>query len=236
MGIATAAVGLLTLLGCAEQEEAAPSQDTGTTAPLAPLAPLAPTSQPGETASTDSPTSTTATTRAPTGTTGAPVTTAGSVSSSTAPQSAGTTLPGLSGDFSVTYPPGWAASGQMQATAFAAGATCGSALIVDRANPEGSGPGAQVEQSYVQVCGKGLDGKTLPDFMSSTYGSTGGFQATTLAGRPAFVSRAGTASTSFVDTSSRRYQVVTGVTASAELRPMRLAQVEQIVGSLTLPN
>jgi hypothetical protein len=123
----------------------------------------------------------------------------------------------------------------MVATAFANGATCGSAAIVDRAPPSLSGPGPSVEQSFVQVCWRPLDGRTLAQFMAATYGSAGGFEATTLAGKPAFVSRAGTSATYFVDTSSRRYQVATAVVASAELQPRRLAEVEQILASLSLP-
>ena len=124
----------------------------------------------------------------------------------------------------------------MQATAFANGATCGSALIVDRAPPADSGPGARVEQSYVQVCWRPLDGQTLAAFMAATYGSVGGFQTTTLAGRPAYVSRAGTSSTYFLDTSARRYQVVTSDTATAALEATRLAEVDRILKSLTLPS
>lgn len=124
----------------------------------------------------------------------------------------------------------------MQATAFANGATCGSAAIVDRAPPTDSGPGARVEQSYVQVCWRPLDGQTLAAFMAATYGSVGGFQTTTLASRPAYVSRAGTSSTYFVDTASRRYQVVASVTATAALEATRLAEVDRILKSLTLPS
>ncbi len=135
--------------------------------------------------------------------------------------------------FSLRHPEGWGAAGLVQATAFAAGATCSSSLIVDRAPPPDAGLGASVEQSFVQVCWKGQEGKSLAEFMAATYGGGGGFQPTTLAGRPALVSRAGTSATYFVDTRSRRYQVVTGVAASEGLRATRLAQVDQVLGSLT---
>lgn len=138
--------------------------------------------------------------------------------------------------FAVDYPPGWGPAGRLLATAFANGATCGSAAIVDRALPNDAGPGASIEQSLVQVCWRARDGTTLQEFMAATYGSAGGFEATTLAGRPAVVSRAGTSSTFFVDTSTRRYQLATAVAASGELEPKRLAEVEHILGSLSLPD
>jgi hypothetical protein len=136
--------------------------------------------------------------------------------------------------FTVTYPDGWGPAGRLLGTAFANGATCGSAVIVDRAQPEGSGQGTQVEQSLVQVCWQPRGSSSLADFMAATYGSAGGFEATTLAGKPAFVSLAGTSSTYFVDTSARRYQIATAVAASPELEATRLAEVERILSSLTL--
>lgn len=166
-----------------------------------------------------------------TSTPGATTTRPGSgATSSTGPGPSGTT------DFTVDYPTGWGPAGPVLATAFASGATCRAALIVDNAGPAGSGPGASVEQSFVQLCWKGLEGKTLAQFMTATYGASTGFQATTLAGRPAQVSKAGTSSTYFVDTSTRRYQVTTGVSASDALRATRQAQVDRILASLTLPN
>ncbi len=184
--------------------------------PTTTLAPQASTTS-GPQASTTRPTSVTASTTQ---------TTRGSTATTAA----------ASRDFTVEYPSGWGAAGQLQATAFSNGATCGSAVIIDRAPPDGSGPGARVEQSYVQVCWRPIDGRTLAAFMAATYGSVGGFQTTTLAGRPAYVSRAGTSSTSFVDTPSRRYQVVTSVTATAALEATRLAEVDRILKSLTLPS
>lgn len=132
------------------------------------------------------------------------------------------------------YPDGWGPAGRLLGTAFANGATCGSAVIVDRAEPGGSGPGASIEQSLVQVCWRPLDGSSLSDFMASTYGAAGGFEATTLAGRPAFVSRAGNSSTYFVDTAGRRYQVATAVAASPDLEARRLGEVAQILDTLSL--
>lgn len=221
MGLA-AAFGSVALLGCAGDDKASISRGeesttsvpapTTTPAPTTMSAP-APSTTSGPQASTTRPTSTTPTTRGTTATTAA-----------------------ASRDFTMEYPAGWGPAGQIQATAFANGATCGSALIVDRAPPEGSGPGARVEQSYVQVCWRPLDGQTLAAFMAATYGSVGGFQTTTLAGRPAYVSRAGTSSTYFVDTSARRYQVVTSVTATAAIEATRLAEVDRTLKSLTLPS
>ncbi|HET7720117.1 MAG TPA: hypothetical protein VFK43_09140 [Acidimicrobiales bacterium] len=217
MGVA-AALGSVALLGCGGAEKASISRGDGSTTsvPTTTPAPQSTTTsgaQGSTTRPTSAPASTTPTTRGATGTTAA-----------------------ASRDFTVEYPTGWGPGGQLQATAFANGATCGSAVIVDRAPPDGSGPGARVEQSYVQVCWRPLDGQTLSAFMAATYGSVGGFQTTTLAGRPAYVSRAGTSSTSFVDTSTRRYQVVTSVTATAALEATRLAEVDRILRSLTLPS
>lgn len=214
-----AALGSVALAGCGGDENASISrgeESTSTSVPTTTPAPQSSTTS-GPQASTTAPTSATA---------------------STTPTTRGTTATtaAASRDFTVEYPPGWGPAGQMQATAFANGATCGSAAIVDRAPPEGSGPGARVEQSYVQVCWRPVDGQTLAAFMAATYGSVGGFQTTTLAGRPAYVSRAGTSSTYFVDASSRRYQVVASVTASPELEATRLGEVDRILKSLTLPS
>lgn len=216
LGLA-AAFGSFALLGCGGDEKASISRAEGSTSTSVPAPTTAPASQPSTTpgpqSTTTPPASSTPTTRSTTGTTAA-----------------------ASRDFTVEYPSGWGPAGQLQATAFANGATCGSAVIVDRAPPNDSGPGARVEQSYVQVCWRPVDGQTLAAFMAATYGSVGGFQTTTLAGRPAYVSRAGTSSTYFVDTPARRYQVVTSVTAAAALEATRLGEVDRILKSLTLPS
>lgn len=214
-----AALGSVALVGCGDADKASISrreESTSTSVPTTMPAPQSSTtsgSQESTTRPTSAPGSTTPTTSGTTGTTAA-----------------------ASRDFTVEYPPGWGPGGQLQATAFATGATCGSAVIIDRAPPQDSGPGARVEQSYVQVCWRPIDGQTLAAFMAATYGSVGGFQTTTLAGRPAYVSRAGTSSTSFVDTPTRRYQIVTAVTASAALEATRLGEVDRILKSLTLPS
>lgn len=213
-----AAIGSVALVGCGGADKASVSRgEESTSTSVSTTGPAQSSTTSGPQASTPGPTSatvaTTPTTRGTTGTTAA-----------------------ASRDFTVEYPPGWAPGGQLQATGFANGATCGSAVIVDRAPPNDSGPGARVEQSYVQVCWRPLDGQSLAAFMAATYGSAGGFQTTTLAGRPAYVSRAGTSSTYFVDTSTRRYQVVTAVTASAALEATRLGEVDRILKSLTLPS
>lgn len=226
-GVRLAAVllGFVALVGCGGGDE--------------PAAPRASDSVPSTTQVPDS------STTPPTSTSSGPTSPAATSTTATPPPGATTSRPspssttprsGSTDAFTVEYPPGWGPSGQVLATAFANGATCGSALIVDRALPADAGPGASIEQSFVQVCWKGLDGKTLAEFMAATYGPNSGFQATTLAGRPAQVSRAGTSSTFFVDTSTRRYQVTAAVAASAELRPTRQAQVERILASLSLPN
>jgi hypothetical protein len=222
--LATVLVGVVALVGCGDGDEPAASSAADS---------LPASTQPGETTTAPAPSTSTST----------PATIAAGGSTTTVSRNPGATSttaanprPGATGDFSVDYPTGWGPSGQVLATAFATGATCGSALIVDNAGPAGSGPGASVEQSFVQVCWKGLEGKTLAQFMAATYGTGGGFQATTLAGRPAQVSKAGTSATYFLDTSTRRYQVTTGVAASESLRAARQAQVDHVLASLTLPS
>lgn len=219
--LAVALVGTVVLAGCGRGES--------TVSRAADSVPT--TSQPAESTtapSTSTPAPSTTTAGGSTATTRrSPATT--SATTTTAPR------PGATGDFSVDYPSGWGPAGQVLATAFATGATCGSALIVDNAAPANSGPGASVEQSFVQVCWKGLEGKTLAQFMAATYGTGIAFETTTLAGRPAQVSRAGSSATYFLDTSSRRYQVTTGVAASDALRAARQAQVNQVLATLTLP-
>lgn len=220
--LAVALVGVVAFVGCGGGD--------GKPAASGPQDGVPTTSSPADTTTT----TLGATTSTPGATSGTTATTARGGTTTAPPATA--PRPGATGDFSVEYPSGWAPAGQVLATAFASGATCGSALIVDRNDPAGSGPGASVEQSFVQVCWKGLEGKTLAQFMTATYGATTGFQATTLAGRPAQVSQAGTSSTYFVDTSTRRYQVTTGVAASDALRATRQAQVGHILATLTLPN
>lgn len=222
-----ALVGVLVIAACGGGSDGAnPASTTaGVTGSTA-------ASQPAPTTGTGPETSLGSTTVPSVPTTGATATSAPSATSS--PPT--TVAPPGPTDFSVVHPPGWGPSGPVQATAFAAGASCGAALIVDRAPPAGSGPGPSVEQSYVQLCWKARDGQTLDQFMAATYGSAGGFQPTTLAGRPAYRLSSGASSTAFVDTSARRYQVVTAVIASDELRATRQAEVDRILASLSLPS
>lgn len=227
MGFAVAMVGLVAVVACGDSGGTSSPRAEATTSTSA--AGMSTSSAPGPAPSSTMPGPTQAST-APATNTSVPAT------NSTAATTPTTAAQGAPTDFSVTYPTGWGPSGQVQATAFAAGATCRSALIVDRAPPAASGPGASIEQSYVQLCWKGHEGRTLAEFMAATYGSAGGFSTTTLAGRPAFVSRSGTTATFFVDTSARRYQVVTAVNATTDLTPTRQAEVERILSSLSLPS
>lgn len=230
MATAAAIVALVALAGCDSGGDEAGTAGRSTSPPTTTtIAAGAPTST---TAGSGGPTTST-TPGSPSSTTPTP-TARGDRPPSSAPPAGQTLRTGPVEGVTVDYPPGWGPAGQLQATAFANGATCGSAAIVDRALPPNAGPGAQIEQSFVQFCWRGLDGQALPEFMAATYGSAGGFQPTTLAGRPAFVSRAGTSSTYFVDTASRRYQVATAVTASPALEATRLAEVQRILSSLSL--
>lgn len=228
VSFATALVGLLTLVGCGGREPVAASRES-TSLPLAAPSPTDTTA--GRLSTTSAP--------AP-GPSATSPQTSGDLASNDPHSPAPLAGEGPQGDsvegFTVSYPAGWGPAGRLQATAFANGATCGSAAIVDRAAPGDSGPGASIEQSFVQICWRELDGMSLAEFMAATYGTAGGFEPVTLAGRPAVVSRAGNSSTSFVDTSTRRYQVATAVIASPELTPVRLGEVEHILESLSLPD
>lgn len=140
--------------------------------------------------------------------------------------------------WSIERPPGWREHGAIQATAFAAGARCRSAVIVDRQPPSGSGPAAPgVERSLVQVCARPRsDELSLEAWMQREYrAGFGDFVATDLGGRPAF--RAGPldrAATVFTQTSTHRLQIVTSAQARPALLDRRRSQVRRIVASLTL--
>lgn len=226
MATAAAIVALVALAGCDGGGDEVGTAGRSTSAPTTAGAVTSTTADSGGPTTSTTPGSPSSTTQTPTSRGGGP--------SSSAPPAGQTPRTAPVEGVTVDYPPGWGPAGQLQATAFANGATCGSAAIVDRALPPNAGPGAQIEQSFVQFCWRGLDGQALPEFMAATYGSAGGFQPTTLAGRPAFVSRAGTSSTYFVDTAGRRYQVATAVTASPALEATRLAEVQRILSSLSL--
>ena len=75
--------------------------------------------------------------------------------------------------YALFYPDGWTVGGLVAATEFAVGAQCQSVRIVDFEPPPDSGLGAQVLQSFVQVCAK-LVWKDVPlaDFMHQTYGAS----------------------------------------------------------------
>ncbi|MGH9136718.1 MAG: hypothetical protein ACRD0G_06680 [Acidimicrobiales bacterium] len=139
--------------------------------------------------------------------------------------------------FRLSYPPGWSPAGLELPSEFAQDAECASVKIVDRAPPPESG-GAQapsIEQSVVQVCSRPADGSTLEEFMRTTYGADlAGFEATTLAGHPAYGQQSREFSIFFLDAGGRRYQVRTSVVAAPELESTRLAEVEQILQTLTI--
>jgi hypothetical protein len=229
LATASAMVGVLSLAGCGGGDDAG-TAGRSTSVPSSVGAP------PSTTAAGTGPFTST-TTGSPSSTAGpnpATTTPGGTNPTSTVPPAGQTPRTGPLEGVTLDYPPGWGPAGQLLATAFASGATCGSAAIVDRDLPPNAGPGAMVEQSFVQFCWRGLDGRTLADFMAATYGSVGGFQPTTLGGRPAFVSSAGTSATYFVDTPTRRYQVSTSVVASSALEATRLAEVQRILSTLSL--
>lgn len=139
--------------------------------------------------------------------------------------------------YRLSFPSDWRVTGLVQATGFASGADCESVEVIDFAPPEGSGPTAVRLHSFVQVCSlQTMDAATLEEFMRRTYGAgwMAQFAAIDLSGVPAFQATTGPrASTIFVQTRSRRLQIVTGVVAASDRRAQRLSQVREILRSVS---
>ena len=139
---------------------------------------------------------------------------------------------------SLSYPPDWTADGPVVATQFSAGAQCRSVRIVDFEPPADSGAAAPLEHSFVQVCGRPVaTGVSLDAYMQETYGESLArrFAQTDLNGTPAYRSRGqGTSLVIYARSGTGLVQVVAGVTAAPEHEALRRAQVERILGGLTL--
>jgi hypothetical protein len=155
-------------------------------------------------------------------------------------QSTGTTPPTASGTigdvagFNLDYPEGWHETGLVISTEFAAGAECVAALIVDQAPPTDPAQAGFVLQSGVQVCARPVDGDSLDTYMESVYGTAiSEFTRSESDGVVEYRSDDGLESHTFAQTGSNRYQVTTFVTADPDLVEERLAQVQQILASLT---
>jgi hypothetical protein len=158
----------------------------------------------------------------------------------TATTATNTTSPSTSGTIrdvtglSLSYPAGWHETGIVISTEFAAEADCVAALIVDQAPPTDPAQAGFVLQSGVQVCAKPLDGESLDTYMESVYGSAiSGFTRSESDGVVEYRRNGGLESHALVQTDSYRYQVTTFVTADPDLEEERLAQVRQILASLT---
>jgi len=140
--------------------------------------------------------------------------------------------------YSLDYPPDWKVQGQVVATDFALGAQCQSVEIVDFLPPEGSGPGAVILHSFVQICARPLgDGLTLEAFMRQTYGEALGtqFEATQLGDVPAYRTKLnGPDATVFVHTDRYRLQIVSAVVAEPAMEEARAAEIRQVLESLVV--
>jgi hypothetical protein len=137
--------------------------------------------------------------------------------------------------YALLYPSEWSVEGQVAATEFAIGSRCRSVRVVDYGPPSGSGPGAEVRQSFVQVCGKPIeDGKSLEDFMRRTYGDklARTFVMADFNGLSVYRSREEQPTrTIFTEMRNHRIQIYCSVVADLEKSPMRRVQVENILAS-----
>ena len=140
--------------------------------------------------------------------------------------------------YSLFYPEGWSVTGQVVATEFAVDAPCRSVRVVDFEPPPDAGPGAEVLQSFVQVCWKPLsDGSTLHEFMRSTYGAAylELFRRLELGGVLAYRrSEGGGSTTTFLQTGEHRIQVVSAVRAAPDKRAKRLMETGRVLARLVL--
>lgn len=131
------------------------------------------------------------------------------------------------------FPEGWEASQVELSTAFANGANCVSARIVDFQPPEDSGPSPGILHSVVQACSRPADGTSLEKFVSDVYGETSVMPVPVeLAGTEGWEVDDGTGRIIYLQTDSHRFQIVTSVVAEPEVAPLRFAQVEEILQSV----
>jgi hypothetical protein len=140
--------------------------------------------------------------------------------------------------FRLMYPRSWHVVRQVVATEFAVGAACRSVQVIDFRPPPGSGPGAQVLQSFVQICWKRLSGgESLAEFIEKTYGRKASslFERTELSRVPAYRTKGdGLNATIFLQTDAHRLQIVVAVVAAPKKRALRQAQVQRILASFDL--
>ena len=138
--------------------------------------------------------------------------------------------------WSFAVPDGWSTGARVYSTAFATGSRCRSAFVVDRRPPGESGPGPSISRSFVQVCARPSDGRTLRAYLIATYG--GGFAAqfelVRIDRRPAFRTRRSQPALVFAQTRDHRIQLASSVTPVPEDRDRRLAQVDRVLDSFRL--
>ena len=139
--------------------------------------------------------------------------------------------------YALLYPSEWSVEGQVAATEFATGSRCQSVRVVDFEPPPGSGPGAQIRHTFLQVCGKPVqDGQSLDDFMRRTYGALleRTFVRVDLNGLPAFRSREEQPTkVIFTQTKNHRIQIYVALVADPGKYEARKAQVEKILASFS---
>jgi hypothetical protein len=140
--------------------------------------------------------------------------------------------------FRLTYPLGWKVVRQVVATEFAAGAVCKSVRIVDFEPPPDSGPGAQVLQSFVQLCWKRVSGgESLTEFVEKTYGDRASrlLERIELGRLSAYRTKGNRLNTTiFLQTDAHRLQIVAVVVAEPAKVSLRRAQVQRILESFSL--
>ena len=138
--------------------------------------------------------------------------------------------------WSLAVPDGWSTGGRVYATAFASGSRCRSAFVLDRRPPSESGPGPSVSRSFVQVCARLADGRSLRAYLVATYG--GGFatqfEPVRIDRRPAFRTRRSQPALVFVQTRDHRLQLASSVTPFPEDRDRRRAQVDRVLESFRI--
>lgn len=139
--------------------------------------------------------------------------------------------------YTLLYPRDWSVEGQIAATEFAIGSRCQSVRVVDFEPPPGSGAGAQVRHSFLQVCAKPLKGgESLQDFMRQTYGAllARTFEMADINGLSVYQTREEKPTKMiFTEIKDHRIQIYFSIVADRELYPTRKAQVENILASFS---
>jgi hypothetical protein len=140
--------------------------------------------------------------------------------------------------YTLLYPRDWSVEGQVAATEFAIGSRCQSVRVVDFEPPPGSGPGAQVRHSFLQVCAKPIEGgESLQDFMRQTYGVllARTFQMAKFNGLSVYQTREEKPTKMIItEIKNHRIQIYLSVVADLEKYPTRKAQVENILASFSV--